>query len=355
VTASQKLPWFNKLATQAEVAEQEVEIARAHLATTELEIAEKIKRAYYQLYFIQQAIRITEDDREQLRLIEGVVDRTYRVRRGVSQQDVLRVQLERSRLETELVQLRQQLESAQAALASLLHISPDTELRALDQLTNEPIPGDLESLYQQAIARRPELHAALASVERDRRASDLARLGYYPDVTLGMTWIDTSNAGISPVTNGRDAFLLSASLNLPIYRRRCEAGVREAETKAVASARQYDAARDETLREIKDLFSQASSQQELLRLFREDLIPKAEQTLQQSIPAYEVGQVDFLQLIDNWRQLLRLQIGKERLEGQLRQTIASLDRVVGGYETTGLSAPALLPPLQPSADPVSLP
>ena len=43
-----------------------------------------------------------------------------------------------------------------------------------------------------------------------------------------------------------------------------------------------------------------------------------------------MGKTDFLQLIDNWRQLLRFQIMYQRLESQLQQTLASLDRVVGG-------------------------
>jgi outer membrane protein TolC len=345
LTTSQKVPWFGKLATHAAVAEQEVEIARARLATAELEVVEKIKRAYFQIYFVQQALRITEEDQQQLKLIEQTINRLYSVQRKVSQMDVLRVQLEVSRIDTELVRLRQQLESAQADLARLLHVSPETPLRALDQLPEESLPQDVEDLYRRAIASRPELHAALAAIQRDQRAADLARLDYFPDVTVGFTWIETSSAGISPVANGRDAFLLTTGVNLPIYQKRREAGVRQAETKAVASARQYDAAKDETLQEVKDLFAQATSQREILRLFRQDLIPKAQQTLDQSLPAYEVGQIDFLQLIDNWRQVLRLHIGEKQLEAQLRQSLASLSRVVGAYE---LDASLPLQPLPPT-------
>lgn len=346
LAVGQKVPWFGKLATQADVAEQAVEVARAELAAAELEVIEQIKRAYYQLYFVQQAIRITEQDKQQLQLIETIVDRMYSVERKVTQQDVLRIQLELSRLETELVELRQQLDSAQASLAGLLHISPETPLRAVDNLPAESIPQDLARLYRQAISDRPELQAALAAIQRDRRAADLARLNYFPDVTLGVTWIETSSTGLSPVANGRDAVLLAASINLPIYRRRLEAGVREAETRAVATARQYDATKDQTMADVKDLFAQATSQQQLLQLFRRDLIPTARQTLEQSIASYEVGQVDFLQMIDNWRVLLRLEIGAERLEAQLRQSLASLDRIIGSYELRPAgSQPA--PPSEP--------
>jgi len=159
-----------------------------------------------------------------------------------------------------------------------------------------------------------------------------ARLNYYPDPTLGLTWIDTATAGISPMANGRDAVLLGVGFNMPIYRKRIEAGVREAEAQTVADTRRYDSLKDRTAEQVKDLFVRAQSQQELLVLFREDIIPKADQTLRVSSSAYQQGEVDFLQLIDNWRQLLKFQLTEQRLMSQLRQTLASLERVVGGID-----------------------
>lgn len=308
------------------------------------------------MFFVQHAIRITNDNKKQLQLIEGIVDRRYRVERKVSQQDVLRVQLEIAKLDTELVRLNQQLESAQARLARQLHVSPETTLRATDEIAMEQVPQDLDALYRRAIASRPELHAALAAIQRDRMAADLARLNYFPDVTLGLTWIDTSGAGLSPIANGRDAFLLTAGINLPIYQKRLDAGVREAESKAVTSARQYDAEKDQTLEEVKDLFAQATSQRDLLRLFHEQIIPKAEQTLEQSIAAYPVGEVDILQLIDNWRELLRFYVMEKQLQAQLQQTLASIARVVGSYESeagetdTSAGEPAMPPATLPTPE-----
>ncbi len=345
--ASQKLPWHGKLATRAAVAEQQVEVARAQLASVELAVVEKVKRAYYELYYIQQATRITEEDKKQLELIETVVDRKYRVERKVTQQDLLNVQVAVSQLETDLVKLRQQLQSTQARLAEQLHLSPDTQVRAMDQLPPEELPESLANLYRRAIADRPELQEALAAIARDQRSVELARLNYYPDLTLGATWVDTSTNGLSAIANGRDAVLIGASINVPIYRKRLRAGVREAEAKAVSSARKYDSLKDKTQGDVKDLFAQATSQQELLQLFREDIIPKAQQALDQSISAYQVGKVDFLQMIDNWRELLRFEITAQRLEAGLRQSLASLARAVGAVELGGAGEVVPLPPTLP--------
>ncbi len=350
VAANQKFLLFGKLDTRASVAEAQTNVGRAQLAAVELATVAQVKRAYYELYFIQQAISVTEADQRLLVEIREVANTRYKAGR-TSQQDVLRADLEVSNVENELIQLRQQLASGQARLARLLHIAPQTQVAALANLPIEQAPRDLELLQQQAVAARPELHAQLAAVRRDRSAVNLARLDYKPDVTLGLSWIDVADTGISAVTNGRDSFLLSAGVNLPVYRKRLDSSIRSAEAKVVSTTREYDVLRDGTLEEVTDLFAQARSQEDLLVLFREDILPKARQTLEVSNQAYNVGEIDFLQLIDNWRQLLRYEINYHRLEASLRQTLAELERVVGGF--TVAVVPELIP--TPVVEPESLP
>ncbi len=342
MTASQKLPWLGKLTLRADVAESQANVARAELAVIELATIEKVKRGYYNLYFIQEAIAITESEQGLLREILDVANVRYKTGK-TSQQDVLRAELELLNTENDLIVLRQQLESAQARLAQLLHVAPNANVLALRDLPTEQLTAELEDLQRQAITARPELHAQLAALDRDRQAVELARLDYFPDVTLGVTWSDIASAGISPVANGRDAVLIGATVNLPIYRKRLDASVRSAEAKLVATARQYDSLSDTTQQQVVDLFVQARSQEDLLALFRQSILPKARQTLDVSTRAYSVGEVDFLQLIDNWRQLLRYEIAEKRLQATLRQTLASLERVVGGAR---VSAQFAAPPAE---------
>ena len=344
LSASQKFHWFGKLGTRASVAEMQTNVKRAELAAAELGVIATVKRAYYELYFIQQAISVTQAEQNLLGEIRDVADARYRAAQ-TSQQDVLRADLEISNVENELIRLQQQLVSGQARLARVLHVAPQSEVMALNQLPPEQLPRDLQRLQQQAVAARPELHAQLAAVQRDRQAVELARLDYKPDMTFGFSWIDVSSAGISPVSNGRDALLLTTGINLPIYKKRLDSSVRSAEAKAVSTAREYDAVRDGTLESVTDLFSQAQSQRDLLMLFEEDILPKARQTLDVSSRAYNVGHVDFLQLIDNWRQVLRYEVSYRRLEASLRQTLAELERVVGGFiEPTAEPLPAMEEP-----------
>jgi outer membrane protein TolC len=337
VGVSQKVPWPGTLSKQGQVAEAEVVMAKADLAATELEIIEGVKRAYYELHYLQRAIGITDESKQLAKRFSQIAEARVRAN-AVSQQDYLRAELNVSQLDVELVRLRQEVQSSQARLARWLHVSPDTPLSTANGLPAEDVFASLDSLYEQAIENRPELHAQLAAIERDRHQVDLAKLKYFPDVTFGAGWEGMSQSrAIAPTADGIDNYTLSVMANIPIYWHRLDASVQEAEANAVASARQFDGLRDRTQEEVRDLFAQASSQRELLSLFQKSIIPKAQQTLEVSIPAYESGKVDFATLIENWQEVLRFRLSQERIDSQLRQTIASLERTVGGLGTPAVS------------------
>ena len=328
VMVTQQVPWHGKLETRALAAEAELDQARATLASTELEVREAVSLAYYQLYAVQRSIKILEQTRALSSQIRDVAGARLQAAL-VNQQDLLRAELDITDLDRELITMRQELAAAQAKLAQLLHVSPDTELRALDTLDDVRLPVALENLYQQAVAARPELHAQLAAVRRDQFNTDLARLAYFPDLTVGFGWGEmTTNRALAPTADGIDNLTFTVMANIPIYRQRLRAGVREAESEAVAMAREYDAMRDETLQQVKALFVEARAQQELLQLFQQDILPKAEQTLEVSLQAYQTGETDFLQLLDNRQQVLKYQLAYERLAAQLRSSIAKLERLL---------------------------
>lgn len=341
---SQEVPWFGKLATKAAAAEQGVNAARAQLAAAELQTIEAVRLAYYDLYFVKKSIQITEQDRQFLADIIEIAESLYRNGKA-SQNDVLRLQAELSNVDGDLIRMRQMLAAAQAELAEVLHVSPETPLSPVTELPDEGLPQDLHRLYEQAVAARPELHAMLAEIERDRRMVEMAHLEYRPDVTFKFGWGEmTTNRAIAPTADGIDNLTTGLSVNLPVYHKRLNAAVREAESQVVATARQYDQMKDETQREVKRLFTEAVSQRDLSQLFRDSIIPKTEQAFQVSIREYQVGKTEFADLLGNWRELLRFHITNLQQETQLRKSLASLERVVGGYLNLASSGESLPSP-----------
>lgn len=327
---SQQLPWPGKLQAASAAAEQEVNAARAELMAVQLEIEAQVRVNYYRLHEIEQSLEVVQQDARFLRDLTEVSRARYATGQS-SQQQVLRLEAELSAVDTQRVELQQRRVEAQAELAQLLHISPETPIETGDLIATPPLPTDLQALYEQALSLRPELHALLAELERDRQRVRLAHLGYRPDVNVAVGWGGmTANRALAAEADGADTVATGLSMNVPIYRQRLEAAVREAEAQVAETARRYDQLKDQTQRDVKQLVSQASSQLQLVELLCESIIPKTEQAFEVSLEEYRVGRLEFSDVLGAWRELLRSHLLRIEQESQLRQTLVLLDRITGG-------------------------
>lgn len=332
VGLSQKFVDADRRATKAAIANDEVRAAEAEFMAIEREIAEQVRVACYQLLLVRETIRINNEDVESLAQIEEVVLRQYEVKKSVSQQDVLNVQIEQSKLENQLTQLRQKELSHLARLARLLHFAPSSNIALADTLTTNSMSLDVDQLIAQAQQARPELASQLAKIRRDRRKICLANLQNKPDFTVGLNWIATSSDGISPVANGDDAFLIGVGFNLPVYKNRIRAAVCEAQSASFASSAQLEVIRDEIAEEVFDTVAKLDGTAVTLALLQDDIIPKSERTLELSIEEYSTSKTDFTQLIENWRGVLKYRVALANLQAQQLQLLASLARQIGQLE-----------------------
>ena len=331
LAAQQTLPWKGKQRGRAGVAAATASVARSQLTISERETVRDVKQTYFELYYLQRALVTLAEERKLLEEIRTVAETRYRAAQ-TSQQDVLRATLEVTSIAREQLELEQRLASSQARMTQLLNAVPQSRPLAASELTEPPPLPELELLQSLAMDRRPELEAKRSEWRRDRQSAGLARLDYRPDVTVGVSWIDVKDRGISPVANGQDALLVTAGVNLPIYRNRLNAAARSADAQASATALELEAMRAETTEQIGDLFAQASYQRETLDLYRTEMVPLAKQTLDVSVRAYQTGEADFLTLIENWRKLLDHELATHRIEASLHQTLATIEQMVGAIE-----------------------
>jgi cobalt-zinc-cadmium efflux system outer membrane protein len=195
------------------------------------------------------------------------------------------------------------------------------------------VPAQMDHLYQAALAYRPELQGRLEAIFRDEQVVGLARLNYYPDVTVGLNWsLITRDGALARTANGNDNLGLLVGINLPIWKDKLAGGVEEAQNRVAESARLYENARDDTFRAIRRLTVQARALQEEIELYRRKgtgILASAEQTLNVSFADYKTGKVDSLTVLSNYTQLLIFQVQVVRLEAALGEVLASLERAVG--------------------------
>jgi len=66
-----------------------------------------------------------------------------------------------------------------------------------------------------------------------------------------------------------------------------------------------------------------------IRLYRDGLLPKAEQSLNANYTAYQAGEMDFLSILDAQRQLLEFELNLEKAVVDLATKKAELEMIAG--------------------------
>jgi outer membrane protein TolC len=126
-----------------------------------------------------------------------------------------------------------------------------------------------------------------------------------------------------------DNWAIMASVNLPIWFERIEAGIRRARRELSAARERYAAARDRVRYEVRDALARVEGQRDLADILATTIIPQARQTYEVSLGEYTAGTSEFESVIENWQRWLRFRIQYHRAVGEGERSIADLEEAVG--------------------------
>ncbi len=335
VSVSQKLPWFGKRWLRGHAAYHDAQAAYAELANVELTVIEQVKLAYYDLYFIEEAIRVNRLLVPKLNDVISMSRSKYETDEDqVGLETVLQAEVELHQLQVTLAELGQARAKANARLAKAIHLPRGLKLAVQPRMPETSRPPDVDMLVAMIDQCHPQLKARRQEIQRDNTNVRLARKNYFPDFNIGFNWIDIGERGLSPVANGDDAYSVMLGMNVPIYRGKLNAAVRETRANASQSSHRYNATWDQLRADVETFHAQAIEHDRVLAILNTKILRKAEQTLELSVEGYRVDRIGFQQLIDNYETLLRFRISYHMRRARREQAIAQLERAIGCVAST---------------------
>lgn len=323
----QQIPLPGTRRLRGEVAGLQAEVADAEAATVARDLALQVKEAYYTLYRVQEQMRLIRRFQSELDGFESSAAAQYEVGRG-TQQAILKAQIERGRLALRLEQLAEERASAQQRLARLTGRT-DTEGLAGAVRVAPPDGPLLQDPVATALQQRPEADALRRTQQRANREEALARKAFWPDLTVGLQYVDIAASDLTPTMTGRDALAVRLGITVPLWRDKLNAQVREARIEARRAETQLDALQLDIRMRLGDLRQRLQRQRRQLTLLNDTLIPQAETALEATLNAYSTGRTDFLDLLDAERTLFQLQMEYEATYVRSLKTVAALERMLG--------------------------
>ena len=141
--------------------------------------------------------------------------------------------------------------------------------------------------------------------------------------------MEKTNALAPRTANGSPNVGLFVGFNLPVHQTKYRAGVCEAQERAIADAKLYEAQRDETFSEIQDFMVQAKVQQNVLTLLRDSILPRTRESMELARSDYAKSNVDYATMLSALREVLQVQLQIAQVEAELGKALAGLERAVG--------------------------
>jgi cobalt-zinc-cadmium efflux system outer membrane protein len=341
LSLTQMFPWFGTIAARTDAAAAAAQAAYLRYEAKKLSLFNEVKNAFYEYVYLASAIDIAEENLVLLRHFEEVARAKY-IAATAQHPDVIRAQVAVAKLEDRLKSLQELRGPIVARLNAALNRPTEAvlpwpkrpETHAV-QLTPEVLFAALKRRNPQLGAKEYELHGAQSRIE-------LAKKKFYPEIGLGLDWIDTGEARMSGVPDsGKDPVIAMLTLNLPIWRQSYRAG--ELQARAMARRTQHEKTDLENtlLAQTERALYDYDDNGRKLSLYGDVLVPKAEELVGASETAYTAGTVDFLSLIDAEQTLLQFQLERERAWANRQQMLSQLEMLVGADLT------------RPDAQPVS--
>lgn len=335
IRVSQRIPWPGTLGQQQVRAGHE-RMARHHqLEAARLEVEALTRTVWAEWFFVYRALEINEENLAVLGDLRSTVETRYAAG-DARQQDVLRVEQERSRLEHQRIRYQRQQRSLRAQINALLHRPARAQLPppALDPVVAPlpALPGSLDDVLQP----HPELERLRSRVAAQEAGVELARLDAWPDLTV--------RAGYNSLWRDPDLrWTVGVNLTIPLDQRKRRAAVDEAEAGRIRSRMQLDEQRIQLQEQVVSAHAAAEESLHLIDLYRDRLLPLARETLNASMADFRSGSGAFLNVIDAEQERLRAELELLRARADYLRHLAELGQHTGGSlpagnTTTGGSA-----------------
>ena len=327
----QAIPFPTKLSLESDIASHEQDRTSFERKVKMLEVIAEVRSGAAMLWGTRTMLAINRDNQELLRRILSSAQTRYAVGK-TSQQDVLKADIELTRLESQEIEFEQELASSEAMMRSLINRPISEPIGPVVELPVVALDMTLEQYRTIARHNSPALAADSVSVARADRMLSLRNHQYYPDLLLDIERVTM------PV-GGPSSWSVMATVSLPFAPwtlGRASAGIQEAKAEKSEMQSRFVAAATSLDARVAKAYARARGLEHQMNAYRDRILPQTEQSIQSLLTAYQTGMTDFLMLLDGYRTYQEVRMELARITTDYHQAFAELEREAG---LTGFSVP----------------
>lgn len=317
IGASQEIPYPGKLRLRGNVAKRTADVENMQADATRASVADAVKSDYLKLAYLQMTLNILQENERVMDELIRNATAHYEVGQGL-QADVLQAQVARTKILREITLHREQTGQIQAQLKGILNQPQESPDIVTVPLTETPLRLTSDELLQMVRAHNPQIAVDTSSVNQKNAALKSAERDGKPDFDISYMYQNTDR-------KYRDYYMLTLNVRLP-RRGRARAEVAEAADKLAQSRAVLDAHLEQQLAEVKQEYVTAASDAELLKEYREGLLPQSDAAYRSTLNAYASNRDDLAHVLQAISSVLELKL-------EYAQTLANHETALAHLET----------------------
>jgi outer membrane protein TolC len=318
---SQTFEFPGKRKLRGQIAESESGLFRTDIDLIKLDLALRVKEAFYGLLLALERSSYSERDLALSEEILGMAQLKF------SAGDVAQVEVLRARVETlqatNAVRAASDAEKiARARLNSVMARPVGAPLTVTGQLKRSFVDLDMAQLKRDALSSRPELRRIDHRVETLNLRQEQMRLNRRPDFDANLSYHYLQGMPTS--------WSFSISVPLPfLFSQRFDAEMAEAQASLGALSLTEAYLQSEISLEVEELFIQAMNSRKQIELYENELLPEAEEVYEMFLFSYEEGEIGGFELIEARRTLNEVRLSYADSLFEYALNLATLERAVG--------------------------
>jgi cobalt-zinc-cadmium efflux system outer membrane protein len=320
IGASQELPYPGKLGLRGAVAERDADTKQAEVEVTKTSIADALKADYLQLAYLQQTLGILRQNEAVLDQLIQDATAHYQVGQGM-QQDVLQAQVNRTKIVKEITMHHQQMGEIQAHLKGLLNRDQSSPDIITEDLTATPLQRTADELLAMVRQNNPQIQVDASSIRKQDAQLASAKREGKPDFEVGYLYENTDR-------KYRDYYMFTFDVRFP-RKKRVDAEIAEATERRSESQRTLDAQLQQQLAEVQQGYVKAASDDELLKEYKEGLIPQSDAAFRATLSAYASNREEFFHVLSYFTDTLNLKLEYAQTLVDHEAALAHLETLTG--------------------------
>lgn len=326
---SQMFPWFGTLTAQERVAADRAKAKLERFEDAKLELFKQVKVTYNDLYYLQKATQITQENLALLASFKELARINFEGgRAGFA--DVLRVEIEEEALQNKLQYLEEGRGPLLTKFEQLLNQDLSESIVLPDSLWREELVLSKDSIFRTILAQNPRLEELRYEAQAYEHQTTVAKKMGLPSFTLGGSYTSIAKrTDMEMANNGQDAILFpQVGVRLPLYRKKYRAMEKQALLQQEATQLMQESTQDQLLTELEQLYRNYQDAQRRVAL-NNRLADLAERTLGLLQTEFTTGEADFEEIIRLQQQLLDYQLQEEQARVEQNNYVYSIHYLMG--------------------------